>query len=349
MSTIKPSTKEQLIYYLLQNLSLGTYDRRFINNLQDTNITDNRPLTSNQAALLDKIVLRYAKQLRKFEVDAELMVQLPWTLQPIQSLPEYTDAFCSVKENVIEVRSPFKKEFITDIKDIDMTLTWDKDTKVWSAPYSELALKHFINCLDKHYEIVRFDEHITNIINTFVEFESATCWNPTYMKVNGNLMIAGINGPLAEAIKHITLDTTPSTLARLAECGIEIDSSITQDLQYDPKLLSFALDNGVVFDRDNIPQLVSFLKDINCDFAIITDALGRVSNKVSLLEDLLIEANIKITKLDKKSTLDNLDTASYDYPVLINTALWTQPTHSGLRTPVCKTIFLANNNPIEIR
>ena len=85
MTKVKPTTKEQLVYYLCHNISLGTYDQRFLDNILRLNITANKPLTTNQSSLFDKIVERYSRQLAKQEIASADMKLLPWILQPIDS------------------------------------------------------------------------------------------------------------------------------------------------------------------------------------------------------------------------------------------------------------------------
>jgi hypothetical protein len=44
MQVLKPTTKEQLIHYLVNHISLGTYDKKFLSNVYEIN----KPLTTNQ-------------------------------------------------------------------------------------------------------------------------------------------------------------------------------------------------------------------------------------------------------------------------------------------------------------
>ena len=68
MTKVKPTTKEQLVDFMLKYLSLGTYDKKFLNNLVQLNFIQKIQVTTNQADLLDKITLRYHRQLLKKEL-----------------------------------------------------------------------------------------------------------------------------------------------------------------------------------------------------------------------------------------------------------------------------------------
>lgn len=353
MTKVKPTTKEQLVYYLLQNTSLGTYDRRFLVNLQATQVRDKSPVTSNQSNLLDKITLRYAKQLRRQEIDANDMVKLPWGIEPIDSIPEFTDAFCTIKGDIIEVRSPFKKEFITEIRKTEIEINWEKETKIWSAPLCEYALKHFIDCLDKHYQVVHYCPACVDIINTLAEYESATCWNPTYMKVNGNYMIAGINKSVAEALKDIPLDLDASTLARLTAAGVAISDEVKADAreemwdtQYSHSLINFASSPNYTESIDDLPNLITMVRDIKCDYVLVIQTLTVANSRhMPILKEQLNNNNIEFMIADRKTDASTIDLKKYEFPIIINASLW-----GGIGSfAVGKTVFLGNNKPIEIK
>ena len=356
MSKVKPTTKEQLVYFLLQNISLGTYDNRFLTNLQQWFVIK-KPITTNQATLLDKIIERYSRQLRKKEIDAQEMVKLPWGVEPIESLPEYTDAFCTIKDGIVEIRSPYKKEFITDIKETELHLDWNKDTKIWSAPFCEATLKHFIDCLDKHYHIVHYCPETAKIINTMAEYESATNWDPTYVRTNSyNYLIASINDSLSEAIKDIPLDLDPSTLTRLTSHGIAISQDVINDAveemwntEYAHKVIDFAVTDNPIVSYSDIPELGNYLSDIKCDFVLMLESFTHtVSKQVPLIQEILDFHKIPYKHLDKRMNKDEINMDQYEYPVILNLSLWGM-SYSGTKLGASKTVFLGNNTPVKIK
>lgn len=357
MTKVKPTTKEQLVYYLLQNISLGTYDRRFLTNLQTTNIQSKKPATSNQAELLTKITTRYARQLQRQEIDATEMVKLPWGVEPIDSLPEYTDAFCSIKDDVIEIRSPYKKDFITDIKDTRVRLEWNKDTRIWSGPLCEETLSHFIECLDKHYHVVRYCPAIVDIINMLVEYEPATCWDPTYKYINGNFLVAGINPHIELLMDNLILDASPTTLAKLHSAGVIVSDEVKQkaieslgNTDSATRLVEFATSSKPIVGLDDIPELVDFLEKIECDCAVIMEVYrGTSSNIGDTLRTLFSNSKVPAQFISRKTDKQDIDIAHYKYPVLINTALWGGGSQETSKLRVSKAIHLGNNKPIEIK
>jgi len=357
MTKVKPTTKEQLVYYLLQNISLGTYDRRFLTNLQASNIQTKKPATSNQADLLVKITSRYAKQLQRHEIDSDEMVNLPWGVAPVQSLPEYTDAFCSIKDDVVEIRSPYKKDFISDIKNTKLRLEWNKDTRVWSGPLCEDTLRHFIQCLDKHYDVVRYCPAIVDIINTLVEYETATCWDPLYTYINGNFLVACINPHLERIIDEVELNASLATLAKLHSAGIDI-SDIVKEKAVELlggtdeaiRLVDFATSTKPIVGNDYTLELVNFLEKIECDCAIIMEVYKGTSATASdKLRTLFSNSTVPVQFIGRKLEQLDIDISQYKYPVLINTALWGVGSQSTSKLRVSKSIYLGNSKPIEVK
>lgn len=350
-----PTTKEQLVYYMLQHISLGTYDNRFLTNLQEKTIVGKQPATSNQSDLLDKITLRYARQFRKKEIDVNDMVKLPWGIEPIESIPEYTDAFCTIKDGIIEVRSPYNKEFITEVKDTPLHLTWEKETKIWSAPVCEESLKHFINCLDKHYAIIHYCQETAKFISQMADYESLKCWDPTYIKTGDRYIIAGINESVAEATKNLELDLDPSTLARLVSYGVAIDDSVVTDAidelwgtDYAIKLLDFITTINPIVDSNNLSTVVQYLMDIKCDHIVLLETFSN-SKHSTPLKELLDQKKLKYTYMGRKNQESmDIDLSDCECPIVINLALWGL-THTGTRNGAAKTVFLGNNKPIEIK
>jgi hypothetical protein len=352
MTKVKPTTKEQLIYFILHNLSLGTYDKRFLNNLQTIQISNSKPVTSNQSELLDKIVLRYAKQLRKKELDANDMVQLPWTSEVVNSLPEFTHAFVTIEDDIVTLRSPFKKDFVNEFRSTSLRLDWNKENKIWSAPVCEETLKHFINMTSKHYDNLHFCEKTTEIINTLIEYESAKIWNPTLCYTNGNLLIAGINNALAEAIEDLEFSLDLHSICRVIEYGIDIDDSVVEALQHnsiDYKLIQFAKSIAPQLDMHDVPSIVESLKAIQCDYAIITESMSHTRINTKKLEDELVAAGITCKVIDRKSDLKSIKSHEYKLPVAIYTNIWVPKERSRERLGVLKTVTLTNNKPIDIK
>lgn len=345
-----PTTKEQLVYYMLQNISLGTYDKKFLTNLHDNLVSKKNPVTSNQSDLLTKITLRYFKQFKKQELDVNVLSLLPWSTQPVLSSPQYTSAFCEVQDDVLTIRSPYNAEFITDIKKMPVMASWDKDTKTWSMPYCEITAKHAIHCVTKNYETINFCPVLNEVIDTFAKYETAQYWDPVYVKVNGNYIVACITKQIHEIIESVTLDASPATLALLTSLGIDISDEVTKDAcaTQDSRLIDFATNpSSTIIDENGLDELALFLEEIKSDFVLIVDTYKeKKRTHTQKLFDLLTSMNVT-TQLVSRQEKAELDLSSYKLPVIVNSSLWGMGSFSKIAK--CKTVFLGNSKPIDIK
>lgn len=357
MSKVTPINQEQLIYYMLQTLSLGTYDKRFLSNTMQLSIMENKPVTSNQADLLHKITLRYTKQLAKQELDATQLVKLPWKLEPKQSLPEYTEAFISIAESEIKIRSPYKVEFVKALREIEY-VKWDHDTKIWSCPASAYTLKILVRILQAHYTKINYCSEIQKVLDTVNTYKNLKCWEPTLVNRNGLLYIAGINRHLNTALEtdNITFDTSLHTLAKLTYYGVQVDDSLVatklEEMGNTDQALEnikFALTINPTMEISEPEKIVDMLKLIDADFVLTTDVYGSQSLYGVQLRETLTLNNIKYYLIDrgerKVDVAESLNLSQYRMPVFINAqGAWR---HNNIKA-VAKTITLVNSQPVTL-
>ena len=184
--------KEHLLHFFLQGkLSLSQYDYRFMTNLQMMIHNSNR-VTSNQADLFDKLISKYAKQLAKDGLDKEELKNLSWKTLLVQSTPEYTGASISLSDDVITVRVPFNKNFISCFRSVDDNpFVWIREDKVYRAPFSTAALKILYNFLPNHFKTT-YCEVLQGVIQDLKEREGLI-WEPTFIKVCDSIILAAAN------------------------------------------------------------------------------------------------------------------------------------------------------------
>lgn len=341
----KPTTKEQLVYFLHNQISLGTYDKRFVENLITSYVATLKPVTTNQASLLDKITLRYERQLRKEEIDAKDMVNLLWNVKPVPSLPKYTEAYIELHDDIIQIRSPFKSEYIKHLKAIPMA-SWDSDNRLWHVPANEKLLKLVVNLTQTHYEKINYCPEIQNVLNIVEELKSAQYWNPTLVKSNGFFYVASINNSLHEAIKDIPLNDNLENIARLVHHGVTISRSVLNDISKeisDDELL-FAVEPDVTLEYD-VDSIVKKLKMVNADYVLMRE-WNVLEKGVSVkLKNKLEQLDVRVEILDRglKPSLHDIKQARL--PVLISGYSFATP----LTNFFAKVVGIKISTPIDVK
>lgn len=350
MQNVKPNTKEQLIDYLLKHTSLGTYDRRFLDNLLYSNVAIKKPLTSNQADLLDKITARYHRQLAKKELDSRELINLPWALTPVESSPQYTQAHISLEDENVVLRSPYKKDFVKNLKELGL-MNWNKENKTWSTQANEQSLKTIINLTESHYPNVNYCPQVADIISTLVDYEEVKYWNPTLVRINGNLYIIACNTHLMEALVGFEIDLSLACLAKLTHMGVDVSQEVITEI-YDTmdsgqdaySHLAFALDTSPWIEYSKKDLIIERLKMIGADMVLL--AGWYVSNKSHVMDIAnLLKANQIPHHLSNRSENVSIDFRQYKMPVKLELGISSLPNVQY----VAKTIRLLNSTPIDYK
>ena len=340
-----PITKEQVIFFMMSNISLGTYDKRFIFNLGNST----EKLTTNQSMLLDKIISRYHKQFAKKGLNSIELLSLPWTKEPIPSSPQYTEVFISIENNEIKLRSPFKKDFISEIKKSDMLreLKWNHADKFWFSPITHRILKNLISLVTSHYsEPINYCPIVSDILKTASEYNDIKYWNPTLVSINNNLYVVACNESLYSAIEEIELNTEIHTLVKLSHLGIVIDEELVNQLQVNKEInITQLLEISPNFEISDTEKLMSYLREIKADLIIVSEWYGiNRALCLNLIKDLKSNNfNVKMTDT-KRKMLNRSELQNYSMPVCVEFGNW----HIGNFVHIAKTIALVNSNPINL-
>ena len=348
MTIVKPKTKEQTVYFLVSNISLGTYDKRFLQNIEDTYVVLNKPMTSNQAKLLDKVISRYHRQLAKLEVNSNELLDLPWTYPPIESLPQYTEVYLDLIDDTLVLRSPYKKEFVTEFRKNELDAKWDGEARFWYIPASTNSLKIVNDLIIKHYTKINYCNQITEFFDSLTQYEKCKYWNPTYKYVNGNFMIASTNKWLDEALQDITLDDNLSTLSRLVWYGVIIDESVVSMCKnkYDDVLIDFAIKVNPEIEMQNTTVIVDNIVKTGVDFVYIYYKLHRGS-AVKELVDAFEKHNID-HKVHDPNSIFYSPVHEYTNPVILCDRAVSNLEHEITKT-FAKVIRAVNSKPITIQ
>lgn len=343
-----PKTKEQVIHFLLSNLSLGTYNKRFLENVESNYVTVNRPLTTNQAALLDKVIAQYDRQLRKLEVSPSDLINLPWTNEPVQSLSQYTEPQVMLVDDELILRTPYKVSFVKEFKKLSLGAKWEHHDKFWRMPASSHSFKKVYEYVNRHFSVANYDSTLESMMQQVSDMSSTLNWSPSYVYKSGNFYINNTNEYLQAAVNTLPLDAAPSTIARLVSYGVNIDMSVIEhgELTYGKDVMLFAANREVSLDVSD-PTIVDKVAAINPDLAVVVTGTGkwpRIKSIVSRLQDRNINVHESISMVNFNIP-DNNDgrfivTIETGIPLIKNSDL--TPTHKIVTLRFTNTEFKPN-------
>jgi hypothetical protein len=260
------STLDELATWMLTNIRLSRYDDQFINNLT-LYITSQKRITTNQDTLFKRVARKYHRQFSHHKINVENELLLHWSVDVVESLPEYTGANIKIENDKIIFRSPYNKNFLAALrKNTPYSLVWVKEKKQYEANYSPTVLKQLIYLSAEHYTVLNYCDTVTQIINTLSEYDSVKYWVPTLV-YNKGYYIAAINEHVYEATKHIELSSDLKSIAQLVKYGITVDQSVKDELlktEHEDRV-KLATEFHATVELRDIKTIMSWLKEFGCD------------------------------------------------------------------------------------
>jgi len=334
--------KEHLLHFFLQGkISLSQYDYKFMVNLQ-TMIHNSHRVTSNQAELFDKLISKYARQLTKSSLVKEELKVLPWKAMVVESSPEYTGANVSLDEDIITVRVPFNKTFISSFRGIeDNPFEWIKEEKLYRAPFSTAAFKLLYTVLPKSFTIVNYCETLDSILADLKQYEGLI-WEPTLIRLNDRIVLGAANPVVAEFISNLDLSMTIDALYAISRFQFPVHPDFYGD---DPKL-KFAYEYVTEVDIDSISQVAKWMRSLKVqrvllDRTLAMDKKFRSDIETALTGISVVPATSTDFKQDSPIPPRSFLLQAHSH---LNTRLNTYINHN-----IDKIVVLKNSRPVEVK
>lgn len=292
--------------WMLTNIRLSRYDEQFVNNLTFYTLQYNR-ITNNQDLLFKKVTSKYKKQFTHNKIIVEDLLTLPWHVNVVPSIPEYTGASIKVEDDKIIFRSPYNKNFLTALRKNPLyRLEWDKNKRQYEAKYSPTTLKQLIYLSADYYDTLNYCDKVTQIINSLGEYETVKYWVPTLIYKDSRFYIAAINEHLYNAIKNVQITDELKTIATLVKYGVNIDESvISHFLKTEPyEKVHFASNFEAQVEIKDANTVMNWLREFGCD-------------AISEPKSFLTKNTLQVDATDIDICKNSKDLTNYDNPVIV--------------------------------
>lgn len=332
--------KEHLLHYFLQGkISLSQYDHKFMSNLQMIAHKDKR-ITSNQVDLFDKLISKYARQLNKNGLDVASIQSLPWKTEIVTSSEKYTSARVSLESGKLVLRVPFNKKFISEFRNVKLNpFTWVREEKYYSADFDTNALKISYTILPSYFNMVQYSDELSILISNLEQYKS-TIWEPTLVKINGNLLILAVNDILGELVKDIELKEDTITFFKLSQLGIKIHPSLITD-----KKLQFASESITTIDILDFDEVLLWIRELN-----VTDLyLGKgLDYKTNRSYQSYIVSRIEMNRMRYRD-IDKTDHLKKVSPILLQYHLAPDTIKYHGDKTISKCVVIRDSRPVEVK
>jgi len=113
------NTRDESCETLLYHINLNRYDHKFMANIHQKYIKRGRGLTLKQIEVVDKIIFKYRKQLRKkLQIDYKDMLAQKWTY-PIVTLSDlFKDSYLKVEDGIMKLHFHFDRDVINKVRSV---------------------------------------------------------------------------------------------------------------------------------------------------------------------------------------------------------------------------------------
>lgn len=331
---VEPKTIEQLLHFMKGHIHLSRYDEKFIDNISML-----KQVTTNQVVLLHTLLFKYQRQFAKHELHVDKLVDMPWSVNVVESSIQYTEGHLNITDDIIYFKCPFNRSFIDSFRKIPLnSFIWDKVERQYKSPYSTYSLRLLLSAADKFFPAIHKCQVAEYILDELKQYEAAKYWQPTLVNRNGNLFIVATNSSLEESLGDLQLNTDVSTLARLASCGVTIEADAVEDT---PKH-KFACESVTELELSDLTTMISWLKEIQCDLVYISGPSVVNSVREKLIKDLKV-AGIKQCDTNTHVAIPS----EYNFPVLVKFRKKFESSYDPIK--VSKIIHLVNSEPINIK
>lgn len=331
---VELKTAEQVAYFLKAHISLSRYDSKFIDSIMSI-----KQVTTNQVELFYKIIYKYRRQLAKHNLDPDVLIYLPWAMNVVESVGDYTDGHIEIKDGNIYFKCPFNRAFINDFRKFDMnTYVWSKEHRRYESPYSTYALKILCNTASRFYKVIRFCDTTLALLEGLTKYENTKYWQPTLVMTGSKRIIASINESLNNALGDKNIDEM--SIAEIASYGIHIEGSYSN-----PKD-KFMSEMNTTIEVDDLLNIVPWLQEMNCDMVYFS---GSSNAPISPIKKQFSEElkNLKIPYIDTGIYTIVPPATDFNTPVLIRFKKSLDVMFDPYK--VSKIVHLVNSKAIDIK
>jgi len=320
-------------------LSLARYDVDVIQKMSEQCLA-NIALTERQAALAQKIILKYTRQLAKKNIDTS-PVENPVYRQPIRVMDYSCRLF--IKDDMLHMKFPYNGSFIEQIrafgKESQGRSHWNPEVKAWTIALTEYNLNWVAAFAQVHnFEI---DHDVTVLVNLITEMEATNYRIELYVEDN-LLKLSNAPDSLQEYIDTNLGGVHFDNLLRLVDyssiLGYTVDANLESAIaqEYGYRFLHLVANRELKVDpssmlaEDNLQSIVDYATMCNrlpiyvyepdLSRRLLTELVSKFGedqiqdlSKTKLLDDVKINEGTKIVYLVKPIK-------GHKIPMLVSTA-----------------------------
>jgi hypothetical protein len=242
------NTRDAMHVNLMNAIRLNRYDSKFMKNIWEMYLVKNKPLSTGQNVLYEKILHKYRKQIKKMGINYRDILALSWKESVVSDKILNLKAFFRLTNgadgDTMELYFTFNKAKIEEIRklvhDDDATyfnigidhnfgngqkydFTWDNKTKIWSGPFNEYLFKRLYEFALKYR--IPIASEVTQFVRSMAEFGTASDWTPSVHVSNDRIYVSHITESMLPYLEKLDpADLSVRNMEEFLKMGLAADS-----------------------------------------------------------------------------------------------------------------------------
>lgn len=225
MAGYRDATGKQINYWPDIKMALASYDTGFVTSVASQTLEQNIAMSHKQAALSEKLIEKYAKQLYKLGIEQPDHKNYRLNLREVKHITSL-----SIVNEMMYFRFPFNDKIIADIKSFckesQGRVFWSKENKVWIIAITEYNVNWIVTYAQRHK--IPIASEVQELYDLIIETEKVPYKIELCLDDNKKLYIANAPTSLNEYItKHIGFDNIYSLVDNSGVLSYTVSEEIT--------------------------------------------------------------------------------------------------------------------------
>ena len=252
------------IWNLNQVIQLANYDTSFVNSVAEQTMTLHTPMSDRQAGLAEKLIEKYERQLRKFQVEQPDHKNYRLGVRAIDR-----SSGLSLAEGKLHFKFAFDNALITKIKSFSReshgAVMWDKELRVWTLALTEYNLSWVFATAQANN--VSISAEVRELFDLILEAEKTPYAIELRVK-DGQCYIT--NAP-DSMVEYINARCGFSDLLGLLDLSGSMGFTVSEDIlnavssKYGPKFIKLCSGQSIEFEPNkyDVTDIISWAKAVN--------------------------------------------------------------------------------------
>lgn len=251
-------TREDFISWAAVYVRFNRYDLKFINGILRQRIYRGQAITTGQAELLDKLIVKYRKQLSDQLVNATDILALPWDLPPVPKTPDNDKYQLQIDNDTLICKFPFNETLVQKVQQLrnknGIKAHWNRNQLQWELPMTLPNFKGWYDLTVESGFLFEYCAHIQQLLDTINSYGDASHWQCRLVRLpSGYCVINNISETLLEHLPEFTYNLDEKTVDQLTELGIFVDvNQLPLNIQQRPVLAQLLTNQVVVISRESV-------------------------------------------------------------------------------------------------